>query len=135
MPSPIEPVRVEVGANEDVVIVRQRAREHAQRAGFSLTETTKLVTAASELARNALEHGGGGIAEIELVTENGRTGVRMKFIDDGPGIASISEALRDGFTTGKGLGLGLGGSKRLVSDMTIDSAPGAGTRITVTKWK
>lgn len=130
-----EPIRIPVDANEDVVIVRQRAREHAQKIGLSLTETTKLVTAASELARNTLEHGGGGVAEIGLVSQGPRNGVWMRFSDDGPGIPDIPRALSDGFTTGKGLGLGLGGSKRLVSEMTIDSATGAGTRITVTKWK
>ena len=130
-----ETLRVEIGANEDVVVVRQRAREQSQRAGFSLLETTKLVTAASELARNALEHGGGGYAEVEVVTDGIRRGVRMRFVDDGPGIPSLDDALRDGFTTGKGLGLGLGGSKRLVSEMQIETVVGKGTRITVIKWK
>jgi len=128
-------LRVEIAENEDVVIVRQRAREQSQRAGFSLLETTKLVTAASELARNTLEHGGGGYAEIEVCTNGLRRGVRMRFVDEGPGIPDIEQALRDGFTTGKGLGLGLGGSRRLVNEFEIQSAPGAGTRITVVRWK
>ena len=133
---PDRPVlQVEIGANEDIVFVRQRAREQAHRAGFSLLETTKLVTAASELARNALEHGGGGYARIEVITDGHRRGVRMTFVDEGPGIADIEQALRDGFTTGKGLGLGLGGSRRLVSEFEIVSAPGKGTRIQVIKWK
>jgi serine/threonine-protein kinase RsbT len=129
------PVRVEIAANEDVVLVRQRAREQAQRAGFSLLETTKLVTAASELARNALEHGGGGFAVLEVVTDGARRGVRMTFADEGPGIPDVEEALRDGFTTGGGLGLGLGGSRRLVSEFQIESEVGRGTRVQVIRWK
>jgi serine/threonine-protein kinase RsbT len=129
------PVRVEIAANEDVVLVRQRAREQAQRAGFSLLETTKLVTAASELARNALEHGGGGFAVLEVVTDGARRGVRMTFADEGPGIPDVEEALRDGFTTGGGLGLGLGGSRRLVSEFPIESEVGRGTRVQVIRWK
>ncbi len=129
------PVRVEIAANEDVVLVRQRAREQAQRAGFSLLETTKLVTAASELARNTLEHGGGGHALLEVVTDGTRRGVRMTFTDEGPGIPDLEEALRDGFTTGGGLGLGLGGSRRLVSEFHIESEVGRGTRVQVIRWK
>jgi len=136
IPDPNRPaIRVEIAANEDVVLVRQRAREQSQRAGFSLLETTKLVTAASELARNTLEHGGGGHAELEVVTDGIRRGVRMTFIDDGPGIPDIEAALRDGFTTGGGLGLGLGGSRRLVSEFHIESTVGKGTRIQVIRWK
>jgi serine/threonine-protein kinase RsbT len=136
IPEPNRPtIRVEIAANEDVVVVRQRAREQSQRAGFSLLETTKLVTAASELARNALEHGGGGTAEIEVVTDGIRRGVRMTFVDEGPGIPDIEAALRDGFTTGGGLGLGLGGSRRLVSEFHIQSTVGKGTRIQVIRWK
>jgi serine/threonine-protein kinase RsbT len=129
------PIRVEIAANEDVVVVRQRAREQSQRAGFSLLETTKLVTAASELARNALEHGGGGTAEIEVVTDGLRRGVRMTFVDEGPGIPDLEAAMRDGFTTGGGLGLGLGGSRRLVSEFHIESKVGGGTRVQVIRWK
>jgi serine/threonine-protein kinase RsbT len=129
------PIHVEIAANEDVVIVRQRAREQAQRAGFSLLETTKLVTAASELARNTLEHGGGGTADIEVITNGMRRGVRMTFVDEGPGIPDLEAALRDGFTTGGGLGLGLGGSRRLVSEFHIESAVGKGTRVQVIRWK
>jgi serine/threonine-protein kinase RsbT len=136
IPDPNRPaIRVEIAANEDVVMVRQRAREQSQRAGFSLLETTKVVTAASELARNTLEHGGGGSAEIEVVTDGTRRGVRMTFIDEGPGIPDIDAALRDGFTTGGGLGLGLGGSRRLVSEFHIQSTVGRGTRIQVIRWK
>ena len=128
-------IRVEIVENEDVVVVRQRAREQGHRAGFSLLETTKLVTAASELARNTLEHGGGGYAEIEICTDGIRRGVRMRFVDDGPGIPNLELAMRDGYTTGKGLGLGLGGSRRLVSELEIDTAPGRGTKVTVVRWK
>jgi serine/threonine-protein kinase RsbT len=127
--------RVEIAENEDIVIVRQRAREYSQRAGFSLLETTKLVTAASELARNTLEHGGGGYAEIELCIEPHRRGVRMQFVDEGPGIPDVEQALRDGYTTGKGLGLGLGGSRRLVNEFEIRTSPGHGTTVTVMRWK
>ena len=128
-------IRVEIAENQDVVVVRQHAREQSHRAGFSLLETTKLVTAASELARNTLEHGGGGYAEIEVCTNGSKRGVRMRFVDEGPGIPNIEQALSDGFTTGKGLGLGLGGSRRLVNEFEIDSAPGKGTKITVVRWK
>jgi serine/threonine-protein kinase RsbT len=128
-------IRVDIAESEDVVVVRQRAREQSLRAGFSLLETTKLVTAASELARNTLVHGGGGYAEIEVCTDGLRRGVRMRFVDEGPGIPDIEQALRDGFTTGKGLGLGLGGSRRLVSEFDIQTAPGRGTKITAILWK
>jgi serine/threonine-protein kinase RsbT len=128
-------IRVEIASNEDVVFVRQRAREQAQRAGFSLLEITKLVTAASELARNALEHGGGGHADLEVITDGIRRGVRMTFVDEGPGISDIEQALRDGFTTGGGLGLGLGGSRRLVQEFHIESVVGRGTRVQVIRWK
>ena len=128
-------IRVEIAENQDVVLVRQRAREQSHRAGFSLLETTKLVTAASELARNTLEHGGGGYAEIEICTDGIRRGVRMRFVDEGPGISDVEQALRDGFTTGKGLGLGLGGSRRLVNEFEIDTLPGRGTKVTVMRWK
>ena len=129
------PIRVEIASNEDVVLVRQRAREQAHHAGFSLLETTKLVTAASELARNALDHGGGGHADIEVITDGTRRGVRMTFVDEGTGIADIEAAMRDGFSTGSGLGLGLGGSRRLVSEFHIESVVGRGTRVQVIRWK
>ncbi|HEX2689115.1 MAG TPA: anti-sigma regulatory factor [Kofleriaceae bacterium] len=128
-------IRVEIAENQDIVLVRQRAREQAHRAGFSLLETTKLVTVASELARNTLEHGGGGHAELEICTDGIRRGVRMRFIDEGPGIADVELALRDGFSTGKGLGLGLGGARRLVSEFEIETVPGRGTKVTVVRWK
>lgn len=122
-------------SDEDVVLVRRRAREEAQRIGLSLTDTTKLVTAASELARNAIEHGGGGWAEFEQLVLRGRKGVRITFSDEGPGIPDIERALSNGFTTGRGLGLGLGGSKRLVNEFELDSEPGRGTTVRITRWK
>jgi len=128
-------IRVEIAGSEDVVVVRQRAREQAHRVGFSLLEATKLVTAASELARNTLEHGGGGYAEIEICTAGVRRGVRMRFVDEGPGIPDVEQAMRDGYTTGKGLGLGLGGSRRLVNEFQIETSAKRGTQITVVRWK
>ena len=118
----------------DVVHVRQRVRARAAELRFRLVDQTKLVTAASELARNALTYGGGGEARIELLTSGARRGLRVTFVDRGPGIANIDEAMRDGFTTGSGLGLGLGGAKRLVNDFEIESAVGQGTRIAITRW-
>ena len=118
-----------------VVRVRQAVREMAATLGFNLVEQTKLVTAASELARNTVIYGGGGTAEIQALEENGRRGLRVHFVDQGPGIPDIELALRDGFTTGSGLGLGLGGAKRLVNEFLIDTTPGGGTRVTMTRWK
>lgn len=124
------PVKVE----PDVVAARRRVREISSQIGFSLVDQTKVVTAASELARNTIIYGGGGTMKVE--TLNGpRSGLRLTFEDKGPGIADISMALRDGFTTGSGLGLGLGGAKRLVNEFEIDSRVGEGTRITITRWK
>lgn len=120
---------------QDVVRVRQAVRDRAVRMGFSLIEQTKLVTAASELARNTLDHGRGGFMLLDEVNHGGRPGIRLTFKDQGPGIADIAQALRDGFTTGGGLGLGLGGAKRLMSEMDIESTPGQGTTIRVIRWK
>ena len=126
--------RVPVASEVDIVNVRRRVRDVTSQLGFSLVDQTKMVTAASELARNALIHGGGG--SMELTAMNGpRTGVRLLFQDQGPGIPDIQLALRDGFTTGSGLGLGLGGAKRLVNEFEIDSRPGAGTKVVITRWK
>ncbi|MGH7530355.1 MAG: ATP-binding protein [Gemmatimonadales bacterium] len=127
--------RVELQDETHVVRVRHRVREWASKLGFSLVDQTKLVTAASELARNAVVHGGGGVAEIQAVENNGRRGIRIAFVDNGPGIPDVAVALRDGFTTVEGLGLGLGGAKRLVHDMHIESRAGAGTTVTITRWK
>ena len=114
--------------------MRQAVRERAVAQGFSLVDQTKIVTAASELARNTLDHGGGGHVEIDVV-DGARKGVVLLFIDEGKGIKDIDTALRDGYTTGGGLGLGLGGAKRLSSEFVIESAPGQGTRIRVARWK
>jgi serine/threonine-protein kinase RsbT len=125
---------VPVRSEPDVVAVRRRVREVAAQLGFSLVDQTKVITAASELARNTIIYGGGGSMQVE--TLNGpRTGLRLTFEDQGPGIPDIDLALRDGFTTGSGLGLGLGGSKRLVNDFEIVSRVGEGTKITITRWK
>jgi serine/threonine-protein kinase RsbT len=119
----------------DVVRVRQVAREWAIQLGFSLVDQTKLVTAASELARNMLDYANGGMVTIEALDENSRPGLRLIFEDRGAGIPDIAMALRDGFTTGGGLGLGLGGAKRLVNEFDIESTVGVGTKVTVARWK
>jgi len=124
-----------VRSDEDVVGVRRTVREWSIAAGFSLVDQTKMVTAASELARNALEYGGGGSLRLEMLNDGAKRGLRLVFEDQGPGIVDIELALRDGYTSGSGLGLGLGGAKRLVSQFEIDSAPGKGTRVAVTRWK
>ena len=124
-----------IRTSDDVVRVRQEVRTRAVQAGLGLVDQTKIVTAASELARNALDYGGGGTVLIECVEEGGRRGVRLTFEDRGPGIADIERALADGFTTGQGLGLGLGGAKRLSNEFSIWSRPGEGTRITLARGK
>jgi serine/threonine-protein kinase RsbT len=118
----------------DVVRVRQLVRSYAQRAKLSLVDQTKLVTAASELARNTVNYGGGGAAAVELVSNGSRAGVRASFSDDGPGIADTDLALTDGWTSGNGLGLGLSGARRLVDEFTLDTAVGRGTTVTIVKW-
>ena len=128
-------VELPLRAQEDVVVVRQVVRTHAVKIGLSLVDQTKFVTAASELGRNTVIHGGGGTARLEVVQQNGRQGIRVTFEDRGPGIADIERALQDGFTTGGGLGLGLGGAKRLTSDFSIETAPGNGTRVVITQWR
>jgi serine/threonine-protein kinase RsbT len=124
-----------IRAGEDVVRVRHVVRQWAIELKFSLIDQTKIVTAASELARNTLDHGGGGSALIATVHENGRQGLRLTFTDKGPGIADIAQALKEGFTTGGGLGLGLSGARKLCNDFEIVSKVGEGTRVTVTRWK
>ena len=121
--------------SNDVVLARQKVRQWAIDLRFSLVDQTKLVTAASELARNALDHGKGGTMTIELLNSGARSGLRLTFEDKGPGIPDIERALKDGFTTGSGMGLGLGGSKRLVNEFSIESEVGKGTRVTVARWK
>jgi serine/threonine-protein kinase RsbT len=127
----VQPIR----SSEDVVRVRQATRERAIAQGFTLVDQTKIVTAASELARNTLEYGGGGECIVELLNEGARKGVRLTFSDKGPGIADIELALKDGYTTGNGLGLGLSGARRLSNEFSIESKPGEGTRVAITRWR
>jgi serine/threonine-protein kinase RsbT len=126
---------VPLRADEDVVRMRQVLRECLVSIGFSLIEQTKMITAASELGRNTLRYGGGGEAHIEKVTDGGRRGVILSFIDQGPGIEDVSLALKDGYTTGNGMGLGLGGARRLADDFELITAPGQGTTVRIAKWK
>ncbi len=125
----------EVRSAEDVVAVRQLVREWSVAAGLGLVDQTKIVTAASELARNLIDYGGGGTMSIAAMNDGPRRGVRLTFADQGPGIADIEQALRDGYTTGGGLGLGLGGAKRLSSEFHIESKIGEGTRVTIARWR
>ena len=124
-----------IRASDDVVRVRQEVRARAVEIGFSLVDQTKIVTAASELARNTLDYGGGGTVRLEVVENGPRKGLRLAFEDRGPGIPDIELALKDGYTTGRGLGLGLGGAKRLSNQFEIHSTVGGGTRVTITRWK
>jgi serine/threonine-protein kinase RsbT len=127
--------RIPLRTSEDIVRVRQYTRAAALEIGLSLVDQTKIVTAASELARNTVIYGGGGWASVDIVHRAERKGVRVVFEDQGPGIPDIDRALQDGYTTGGGLGLGLGGAKRLVNEFEIASTPGLGTRIAITRWK
>lgn len=122
-------------SSDGVVRMRQVVRVWAVELGFSLVDQTKLVTAASELARNTVHHGGGGTACLEVLGDGGRVGLRLTFQDDGPGIPDVALAMQDGYSTGGGLGLGLGGARRLTNEFEIISRVGAGTRVTVIKWK
>jgi serine/threonine-protein kinase RsbT len=126
---------VTIASSSDVVMVRQRVRAWAIELNFSLVDQTKIVTAASELGRNTMEHGGGGTLELALLEEGAKRGIRLTFSDQGPGIADIALALKDGYTSGSGMGLGLGGSRRLMQEFHIDSQPGIGTTITTIRWK
>lgn len=126
---------VPVAGSDDVVRVRRDVRTLAIAAGFSLVDQTKIVTAASEIARNAIEYGGGGSADLQIVKHGTRRGVRLIFRDSGDGIADIDAALTDGYTTGKGLGLGLSGARRLVNEFDLKSSPGQGTTVTLVRWK
>ena len=119
----------------DVVQVRQAVRNWAVELRFGLVDQTKVVTAASELARNTLDYGGGGTVRLEVVEDGPRRGLRLTFEDQGPGIPDVEQAMRDGYTSGKGMGLGLGGAKRLTHEFAIHSEVGVGTRVTVTRWK
>lgn len=131
----VKQLDVPLSLQEDVVMVRQAARKLAVEIGLTLVDQTKIITAASELARNTVVHGGGGKATLELIQEGTRKGLRLTFEDNGPGIADLDRAMSDGFTTGGGLGLGLGGSKRLCNDFSIESRPGVGTRVSIIRWK
>jgi serine/threonine-protein kinase RsbT len=126
--------RLPIHASGDVVAVRQAVRACAVQQGFGLVDQTKIVTAASELARNTLVHGGGGWMELEIVEQPGRKGLRLTFEDRGRGIPDVNLALKDGYSTSNGLGLGLGGARRLCNEFEISSAPGEGTRVTITRW-
>jgi serine/threonine-protein kinase RsbT len=126
---------VAIHSDEDVVRIRQLTRQWAVELGFSLVDQTKIVTAASELARNTLVYGGGGLTRLVALQDGGRRGLRLVFEDKGPGIPDLQQALRDGFTTGSGLGLGLGGARRLSSEFDIASTPGQGTTVSITRWK
>lgn len=126
---------VPLRTSDDVVRVRQAVRARAVAAGFSLVDQTKIVTAASEVARNTVDYGGGGTLRIEVLRDGIRRGVRLTFSDEGPGIPDIAKAMTDGYTTGGGLGLGLSGAKRLSNEFAITSAPGKGTVVTLARWK
>ena len=131
----ITPETISVGASGDIVGVRHAVRRQAVKINLSLVDQTKIVTAASELARNMLVYGGGGEVTLEVLEQGIRRGLRVHFADSGPGIPDIELALRDGFTSGNGMGLGLGGAKRLVNEFHIESAVGKGTRVTIIRWK
>lgn len=131
----LKKVEMRIGTQADIVAVRQAARSLAVEIGLTIIDQTKLVTAASELARNTVVYGGGGTATLEIVQELPKEGLRLTFEDHGPGIPDIARALQDGYSSGHGLGLGLGGAKRLSSEFSISSQPGVGTRVSVTRWK
>jgi serine/threonine-protein kinase RsbT len=124
-----------IRSSDDVVLVRQAVRKLAIDLKFSLVDQTKMITAASELARNTLDYGGGGVVRLEVIEEGARKGLRLTFEDQGPGIPDIALALTDGYTSGKGMGMGLSGSRRLVNEFDIVSKVGEGTRVTITRWK
>ena len=124
-----------IQSSEDVVAVRQSVRQRAVELGFNLIDQTKIVTAASELARNTVQHGGGGLVTIEAIEEAGRRGLRLSFEDKGRGIPDIELAMRDGYSTGGGLGLGLSGARRLSNEFYIRSTPGEGTQVTIVRWR
>ncbi|MER8219468.1 ATP-binding protein [Streptomyces sp. NPDC094143] len=128
------PATLPIGSDADLAWVRQQVRQAAAELGFGLVQQTKLVTAASELARNTLVHGGGGHVELTPLDTGQARGLRLAFVDSGPGIRDLDLAMTDGYTSGGGLGLGLSGSKRLVQEFEVDSTPGAGTTVTVTAW-
>jgi serine/threonine-protein kinase RsbT len=126
---------MELRSSEDIVLVRQAVRRKALKLGFGLVDQTKVVTASSELARNTIDYGGGGTVLLEMVQNDRRSGLRLVFEDRGPGIPDIAQALTDGFTSGNGMGLGLGGAKRLSHEFEIFSTPGEGTKVSILRWK
>jgi serine/threonine-protein kinase RsbT len=143
MPRPKKRMAIEVlnsetltiAQSEDIVLARQIVRKTAVSLGFNLVDQTKIVTATSELARNTLDYGRGGAMTLQVVEEGRRTGIRLTFEDQGPGIPDLALALKDGYTTGGGMGLGLSGAKRLSDEFEIDTAPGKGTRVTILRWR
>ena len=126
---------LQLRTEHDIVAARQAVRKMALELGFSLVDQTKMVTAASELARNTVIYGGGGVLEWQMLLEGAKKGLRLTFKDEGPGIPDLALAMTDGWTSGSGLGMGLSGAKRLVNEFDIDSKPGKGTRVTITRWK
>ncbi len=132
--APLRQETLPINSSDDVVRIRQAVRDLAIELRFSLVDQTKIVTAASELARNAIDYAGGGTVLIEALNGGGKRGLRLTFEDHGPGIPNVEQALKDGYTTGNGLGLGLGGARRLSNEFEIDSVVGQGTRVTITRW-
>lgn len=126
---------IPIRTSEDIVLARQAVRQKAVALRFGLVDQTKIVTASSELGRNTLDYGGGGTVQVEVIENGQRTGLRVTFEDQGPGIPDVELALTDGFTTGNGMGLGLGGAKRLSHEFEISSKPGEGTRVSILRWK
>ena len=133
--TPVAPDTLPIKTSDDVVLVRQQVRARAVQAGLGLVDQTKVVTAASELARNTLDYGGGGTVTLALIDDGVKRGVRLVFEDQGPGIPDLQLALKDGYTTGNGLGLGLSGAKRLSNEFSVESTVGVGTRVTIARWK
>lgn len=131
----VERESIRLSSEQDIISARQSIRKAAQQLGMSIVDQTKIVTAASELVRNAVVYGGGGILEWETVAENGKQGLRLIISDQGPGIEDVALAMKDGWTSGRGLGLGLPGAKRLVNEFSITSKPGIGTTVIVTRWR
>jgi serine/threonine-protein kinase RsbT len=131
----VKTVELPLAQQEDVVAVRQSTRSLAVEIGLTIVDQTKIVTAASELARNTVVHGGGGKVTLEILRETSKQGLRLTFEDTGPGIPDLERAMQDGYTSASGLGLGLGGSKRLCTDFAIESKVGVGTRVTIARWK
>jgi serine/threonine-protein kinase RsbT len=135
MPSITRTDAMPLKAEQDIVLARQAVRKLSQELGFSLVEQTKMVTAASEIARNTVVYGGGGTMTWEMLVDGGRKGLRLRFEDQGPGIPDVDLAMTDGWTSGTGMGMGLTGAKRLVNEFELDTHPGKGTRVTLTRWK